>query len=383
MTVAWRERLRRGGLAALEICVLAALYYGSARLGLLQQLVRGQVTPVWPPSGIAVAALLMRGPRLWPGITLGAFLVNITLGPSVTAVLAIMAGNTLAPLCSYALLRRTGFREELDRLRDALALIFLGAFTGMLISATTGTAALALSGALSPDRFWPTWMVWWTGDAMGVLVVTPVLLVLRRARRPRGVPPVRWVEGLLLAGVAIGVGSLEASPTPLLFLAFPLLFWAAFRFQLTGAAPCALVVSTFAIIAAARRSGPFAGHDLLSNMITLQAFNGSAALTALLLAAILGERAQSQREIELACRQLADMVSKITADDHHPLLARGPTLTGVDAGRADGKAGTGDGEAATEDGAAGEGAGAGGEGAGAGGSRTEEHRTRQRSSPHP
>ncbi|MFF2202398.1 MASE1 domain-containing protein [Streptomyces sp. NPDC058145] len=338
MTVAWHERLRRGGLAALEVCVVAALYYGSARLGLLQQLVRGQVTPVWPPSGIAVAALLLRGPRLWPGITLGAFLVNITLGPSVPAVLAIVAGNTLAPLCSYALLRRTGFRKELDRLRDALALIFLGAFTGMLISATTGSAALVLSGALSLDRFWPTWSVWWTGDAMGVLVVTPVLLVLRRARWPSGVPPVRWVEGLLLAVAAIGVGFVETGRAPLLFLGFPLLFWAAFRFQLTGAAPCALAVSTFAILAAARRSGPFAGHDLVTNMITLQAFNGTAALTALLLSAILGERAQSQREIELACGQLADMVSKITTGDHHPLLTRGPTrTTGADAGEADGE----------------------------------------------
>ncbi|MGW2445071.1 MASE1 domain-containing protein [Streptomyces sp. NPDC001675] len=390
MTVAWRERLRRGGTAALEICVLAALYYGSARLGLLQQLVRGQVTPVWPPSGIAVAALLMRGPRVWPGITLGAFLVNITLGPSVPAVLAIMAGNTLAPLCSYALLRRTGFREELDRLRDALVLIFLGAFTGMLVSSTTGSAALVLSGAVSPDRFWSTWMVWWTGDATGVLVVTPVLLVLRRARRPRIGQPARWGEGLLLAGAAIAVGFLEASPTPLLFLAFPLLFWAAFRFQLTGAAPCALVVSTFAIIAAARRTGPFAGHDLVSNMITLQAFNGSAALTALLLAAFLGERAQSQREIEQACVQLAEMVSKITAGDHHPLLTRGPAATpGMDAGKSDGDVSPGGGEGRSADGHAavdgetGTAEGDAGEGAGAGEPRAEEPRTRQRPSPHP
>ncbi|MEU1709293.1 MASE1 domain-containing protein [Streptomyces sp. NPDC005706] len=404
MTVTRRERLRRGGLTALEVCVVAALYYGSARLGLLQQLVRGQVTPVWPPSGIAVAALLMRGPRVWPGIALGAFLVNITLGPSVPAVLAIVVGNTLAPLCSYALLRRTGFREELDRLRDALALIFLGAFTGMLISSTTGSASLVLSGALSPDRFWPTWTVWWTGDAMGVLVVTPVLLILCGGRLPRGVPPVRWAEGLLLAVAAISVGFAETGRVPLLFLGFPLLFWAAFRFGLMGAAPCALVMSTFAILAAARRSGPFAGHDLVTSMITLQAFNGSAALTALLLTAILGERAQSQREIELACRQLADMVSKIATGDHHPLLARGPTLTGVDAGRADGEAATGGGEAGTGDGgaatgdgeaapgdgraAAGDGEaatgdGEAGEGAGAGGSRAEEHRTRQRSSPHP
>lgn len=318
-----RERLGRGGLAAVEICATAALYFGSAKLGLLQQMVRGQVTPLWPPSGIAVASLLLRGPRVWPGIALGAFLVNVSLGPSLPAVLAIAAGNTLAPVCSCALLRRAGFRNELDRLRDTLTLIFLGAFTGMLVSATTGTGTLVLAGALGPGDFWPTWSVWWTGDAMGVLLVTPVLLVLRSARLPKDAPPSRWVEGLLLLAAAVGVGFLETSRTPLLFLGFPLLIWAAFRFQLAGAAPCALVVSTFAIVAAAERSGPFAGHDLLTDMITLQAFNGSTALTALLLSAVVSERNQTQYEIARACRQLAAMAAKIATGDHRPVRPDG------------------------------------------------------------
>ncbi|MFF4396219.1 MASE1 domain-containing protein [Streptomyces sp. NPDC001480] len=316
MTGAQRERLRRAGVAALDICVVAALYYGSAEMGLIQQLVRGQVTPLWPPTGIALASLLVRGIRVWPGIALGALLANVSLGPSVLGVLVIMAGNTLAPVCSYALLRRTGFRVELDRLRDALALIFLGAFAGMLVSSTTGSVTLALSGALNAGKFWSTWSVWWTGDAMGVLVVTPVLLVILAARRPKGAPLSRWVEGLLLVAATVCVGFVETGGTPLLFLGFPLLTWAAFRFQLAGAAPCALVVSTFAIVAAVRGTGPFAGHDLLSNMITLQAFNGSAALTALLLAAAVSERNQSQKEIARACGQLAEMVAKVATGAH-------------------------------------------------------------------
>ncbi|MFJ3306605.1 MASE1 domain-containing protein [Streptomyces sp. NPDC086549] len=323
MTVVRHTRLRRSGLVILEICVVAALYYGSARLGLLQQLVRGQVTPLWPPTGIAVASLLLRGPRVWPGIALGAFLVNVSLGPSAVAVLAIVAGNTLAPLCSYTLLRRTGFRIELDRLRDALALIFLGAFTGTLVSATTGSGTLALAGVLSAGDFWPTWSVWWTGDAMGVLLVTPVLLVLRSARWPRAAPVSRWVEGLLLLAATVCVGIVDTSSTPLLFLGFPLLIWAAFRFQLAGAAPCALAVSTFAIVAAARRSGPFAGHDLLTSMITLQAFNGSAALTALLVAAAVSERNETQKEIAQACRHLAELMARITAEGHLTLREGG------------------------------------------------------------
>ncbi|MGW2642368.1 MASE1 domain-containing protein [Streptomyces sp. NPDC001348] len=320
MAVARNERLRRDGVIVLEICAVAALYYGSAELGLLQQLVRGQVTPLWPPTGIAVASLLVLGLRVWPGIALGALLANVTLGPSVWAVLGIAAGNTLAPVCACLLLRRVGFRTELDRLRDTLALIFLGAFTGMLVSATMGSAALALSGVLSADRFWPTWSVWWTGDAMGVLLVTPVLLVLRSAHRPRDVPPSRWVEGLLLAVATVGVGVIQTGTTPLLFLCFPLLIWAAFRFQLAGAAPCALVVSTFAILAATKGAGPFAGHDLLSRMVTLQAFNGSAALTALVLAAAVTERNQAQKEIALACGQLAEMVTRMATKGGRPTL---------------------------------------------------------------
>ncbi|MFG3371269.1 MASE1 domain-containing protein [Streptomyces sp. NPDC090032] len=323
MTVARRERIRRGTVAVLEICVVAAVYYGAAKLGLLQQLVRGQVTPLWPPTGIAVASLLLRGPRVWPGIALGALLVNVSLGPSLPAVLAIMAGNTLAPVCSYALLRHAGFRIELSRLRDVLALIFLGAFTGMLVSATIGSGTLALAGVVGAGGFWPTWSVWWTGDAMGVLVVTPVLLVLRSARWPKEAPPSRWAEGFLLLAATASVGLLGTSNAPLMFLGFPLLIWAAFRFQLAGATPCALAVCTFTIVAAARGAGPFAGHDLLTNMITLQAFNGSSALTALLVAAAVSERNQAQKEISRACAYLAEMVAKISAGGFSPMLPVG------------------------------------------------------------
>src|SRR5690606_18845420 len=119
------------------------------------------------------------GLRLWPGIALGAFTVNTTIGSSLVAAPIITVGNTLAPLCAYLMLRRVGFRTEIDRRRDALALVFLGALIGMLISSTIGTSAMLLTGGISMDDFWPTWSVWWTGDAMGVLVVTPVLLTIR------------------------------------------------------------------------------------------------------------------------------------------------------------------------------------------------------------
>lgn len=310
-------------MTALQIGAVAALYYASGKLGLLQQLVRGQVTPLWPPTGIALAGLLLLGLRIWPGIALGAFLINISLGPSIPAVLAITTGNTLAPLCSYALLHRAGFRTQINRFQDALALVFLGGLTGMLISATVGSGTLRLAHVLPVGGFWPTWWVWWSGDAMGVLVVTPVLLVLRSAHRPKQAPPSRWQEGGLLVAATIGVGFLENAPAPLTFLAFPLLTWAAFRFQLAAAAPCALAVSTSAILAATRRTGPFAGHTLLTDMIALQAFNGAAAMTALLLSAVITERNEAQKKIEETCRRLAEMAARITPDAGGPSTLRG------------------------------------------------------------
>lgn len=302
-----------------RLAVVGVAYYVAAKVGLRLALVEGQVTPLWPPTGIALACLLLLGPRSWPGITLGALAVNAPIGPAPLPVLAIVAGNTLAPLCAYLLLRRAGFRTELNRLRDALALVFLGALAGMLISSTLGTAVLVLADALPASAFWPTWSVWWTGDAMGVLVVTPLLLAARRARLPRGVTPYRWLEAaaLLLATAAIMLVATRSAAS-LLFLVFPFLIWAALRFQLPGAAPCSLIVTVLAIQATAEGVGPFAGHSLLTRMVTLQAFNGSTTLTALLLAAIIAERDHTRRQIEQVCVQLAETVVRLTPGEREP-----------------------------------------------------------------
>ncbi|WP_433916417.1 MASE1 domain-containing protein [Streptomyces sp. NBC_01744] len=316
--VVTNQELRRRGAATLLVLAVAAVYFGAARLGLLEQLVRGQVTPLWPPTGIAVAGLLVFGLRIWPGVALGALLANAAIGPTPLTVLAIVVGNTLAPVCSYLLLRRAGFHDDLDRLRDALALVFLGALGGMLISATLGSSVLVLSGALPAGDFWRTWSVWWTGDAMGVLVVAPFLLVLRKARWPRGVALRRWAEAvaLTLGTLAAALLATAGTSASLLFLVFPFLIWAAFRFELAGAASCALGVSTLAILAAGHGVGPFAHKDLFTNMVTLQAFNGATALTALLLAAVITERNRTHGEIKRLCARLTDMVA---AMPDHPV----------------------------------------------------------------
>ncbi|MFC5213988.1 MASE1 domain-containing protein [Streptomyces coerulescens] len=317
-------RLRDYAAHALRLTLVTAAYYGSAKLGLEQQLVRGQVTPFWPPTGIALVALLMWGLRMWPGIALGAFVVNVTLGPSILPVLAIVAGNTIAPVCAFLMLRRVRFRPALDRLQDALALIFLGALGGMLISATIGTGVLVASEALTADDFWPTWSVWWTGDAMGVLVIAPLLLAARALRRPHDIPVLRWVEAAaLLVGTTVASVVATRSSLNLLFLAVPFLLWAAFRFQLPGAAPCALITSVVAITAGAEGVGPFSGQDLLAKMVILQAFNGTVALTSLLLSATIAERNHTVRALREACERLTEALSRLVPDqplNHHPAL---------------------------------------------------------------
>lgn len=289
-----------------QILGVAGAYYLVGHLGLMRQVVvdGAVVTPLWPPTGIALAAVLWLGPRVWPGIALGTLVTVSEIGDAFTlSRLAIMFGNTIAPLASYALLRRVGFRSELVRLRDGVCLVFLGAFAGMLISASIGSLTLLLDGKVPPGRFWLVWSSWWAGDAMGVLVVTPVLLVLRGVRWPR--PSDRWLEASVLAAVVV-VSSLIATRSSLsmIYLVFPVIIWAALRFQLPGSAPCALVVSVLAIIAGTDAVGPFAGHSLMEIMANLSVLNASVALTALLLGAVVAEHKNIRRETEYAVEEL-------------------------------------------------------------------------------
>lgn len=307
------ERNRRYLVAVLRVVGVAAVYCGSARLGLLRELtVHGAVvTPLWPPTGIALGCLLYFGLRVWPGIAVGSLVVVGMLGGTVTpSTLVVAAGNTLAPLCAYALLRRTGFRRELDRLRDGIVLVFLGAMAAMVISATAGTAMLVVDGKVPARNFWSVWAAWWAGDVMGVLVVVPVVLVLGRVRPPRLTD--RWAEALALSAVAV-VGALFATRSSLsmLYLVFPIVIWAALRFRLGGSAPCALLVSVLAVVAGTDGAGPFAGHTIVEVMINLAVLNGAVALTALLLAAMVTEQQYVRHRIERACEELAEVVDQL------------------------------------------------------------------------
>ncbi|MFD6863214.1 hypothetical protein F0345_24295 [Streptomyces rutgersensis] len=301
------------------ILAVGLAYYGAGRLGLLRQVVveGAVVTPLWLPSGVALAALFAFGPRIAPGITLGMLAVTSTISPVSTFSVVMAVGNTLAPLLSWYLLRLAGFRPSLERLRDGLALVFLGALGGMTVSAAVGTGTLLATGEIPWTHVWPVWAAWWAGDALGVLVVVPVLVVLIRPRLPRDV--LGWVEltGLFAVTAAFTLVAIY-SPLDLLFLVFPLLVWAALRFELTGSAPAALIVSVLAVTAAARQEGPFAGRTMGEVMLNLQAFNVSVALTGLLLSSLVTERRHVRERIEDACRELAEVVDTLAPSASRP-----------------------------------------------------------------
>ena len=310
------QDLRTPVVLALQTLAVAACYYTAGRLGLLRDLVveGAVVTPIWPPTGVAVACLLIFGLRCWPGIALGALFVIMSLTPLRPSALGVLLGNTAAPVVGYLLLRRAGFRSDLARLRDGLALVFLGAFTAMLVSATVGAGLLIVTGKLDWPGFWAVWLAWWVGDAMGVLIVTPVLLLLHRARWPFRLS--RWKEASGLAVIACCVvPPATHSPVSLLFLVYPLLIWAALRFQLAGSMLCALFASVMATVAATDRVGPFEQLSRVEVMIKLQAFNGAMALTALILSAVITEQRNTRRSVERACQELVEVLEHLTAGD--------------------------------------------------------------------
>ena len=299
---------------ALRLVAIAVAYYLGARLGLNLPLVGNDVTPLWPPTGIAVAALLVAGRSYWPAVAVAALAVNlpISAGPLAAAVTAV--GNTLAPVVAVTLLHRVGFRRQLDRQRDAMAIVFLGALASMLVSATIGSVTLVASGAVPMQHLPTTMAVWWTGDAMGVLVVAPFLLSLPLFWEQPRWPTRHWLEGAAILLATTGVVTVASwTELPILFLTLPVVGWAAWRLQLRGAAPAALIACLVATWSAATMAGPFEGMTLLAQMVTLQGFNACVALTSFFLAALVSERMAAAAALSDAAAELEARVEQRTA----------------------------------------------------------------------
>ncbi len=304
---------------AAKIVLVAGAYFATAKLGLQLASAHPSITAVWPPTGIALAALLIWGYRLWPGVALGAALANSFTGDAPpVAVVGITIGNTLEALVGAYLLRLARFRPSLDGVRDVLALVVLAAGVSTMVSATLGVTSLWIGDQIETTGELPSaWRVWWLGDMAGDLLVAPFLLVL--ASSPRlSLRPARLVEAGTILCTVVGVSLLTFSrDSPLTYLIFPPLIWAALRFRQLGATLSSLIVATIAVLFVEQDLGPFARSSLDDSLLLSQTFMGVAGTTALLLAAITSERRQAARDLRRARDRLEEKVEERTAEVEH------------------------------------------------------------------
>jgi PAS domain S-box-containing protein len=290
------------------VAILATVYFGAAKLGLTMAFVAEQVTAVWPPTGIALAALLLYGYRLWPGIALGALLANATANAPLAVAAGIAIGNTLEALVGAWLLRSMVRYPALGQVKDVLRLVVLAAGGSTMVSATIGATSLCLGGVKPWTAYPAMWSVWWLGDAMGNLVVAPLLLTWADWRRLSWRPR-RVVEaGALLLGLAAMSLLVFAGPTaffsfhPLAYTVFPFMIWAALRFGQPAATLTTFVASGMAIWGTVSGYGPFAATTTHQSLILVQVFMGVVSVTALILGAVTIEREQAKQ----AARQNRD-----------------------------------------------------------------------------
>ncbi len=295
-----------------EIIALFAIYFSTAKLGLSLDAVSRFATLIWLPAGIAAAALLLFGYRLWPGIIIGAFLVNLLNGAPLFVAAGIGIGDTLEALVCTYLLKRNGFSYSLDHLRDILLLVLLAMPLSAITGATIGVSSLFLGKVIAFSSYYLTWEAWWTGDMISILILTPFLLTW--SKWPRGKVSVkRSVEIGILTLLVLAVGLIvflglfhaDERSYPITYLVFPPLIWASLRFGQRGATSAMFALSILAIVGTIQALGSFPPGRLSMSLLLLQSFMGIIAVTSMILAAVMAER----RELEQRKDEFISMVS--------------------------------------------------------------------------
>jgi len=294
-----------------RLLLLTLAYFTAGWFGLKLPFIGTHITLVWLPTGIAVAALLRWGWTIWPGITLGAFLVTLSVGSPWYLAVAIAAGNTLGPILSGAWLKHAGFHQALDRQKDVGALV-VAAAAGMTVSASVGVASLSLAGMLPWDAAGFAILSWWLGDTIGVLLAAPFLLTLSRENLNRlnraGTELFCWVlASTFITWFVLLYDYQEIGHSlPLAFLTLPLVTWAGLRFGNTGAALAGLGFSVFAAWGTAIGHGGFILPDVRSSLLLLWVYMATTSLTGLLIAVLQAERLAVEKDLRASTDSLKD-----------------------------------------------------------------------------
>ena len=281
------------------------VYFLAARLSFGLAFVNQSATPVWPPTGITLAAILLIGYDVWPAIFAGAFFANLATAGTIATSLAIAGGNTLEGLVAAYLVHRYAHgARALDRAEDVVKLSVFAAVVSTMVSATIGVTALALSGLAHWSDYGAIWFTWWMGDSVGDLALAPAILLWS------SYPRVDWKRGQILeaAGLLAGLGLVALivfsgfSPTatrnyPLEFLCTPLMLWVAYRFGPRETATSIVGLSAAAIWGTLHGHGPFVRDSQNMSLLLLQAFVGVSVVMSLVLAALASERRQSEMQL--------------------------------------------------------------------------------------
>jgi diguanylate cyclase (GGDEF)-like protein len=300
------ERRLRYSVRLAAIGLLVPVYYVSGKLGLKLAFVNTSISPVWPAAGIAVAALLLLGTEVWPAIFIGAFLVNLTTAGTVATSLGIAVGNTLEALAAVYLVNRFARgRHAFDRTQDILKFTLLAGGLSACVGAIFGVTSLSLGGYAQWTYYRAMWWTWWQGDAIGVIIVTPLLVLWSGTPRPRWnldqIAEAASLVSLLVAVSLIIFGGLFSSivrDEPVEFLCIPFLIWAAFRFGQREAATALGILASLAIWGTMRGAGPFVRPSHNESLLLLQAFMGVVVVMTLVLAAEVAERKRSMEKIQ-------------------------------------------------------------------------------------
>lgn len=312
------------------VLLLALAYFVLAKLGLRLAFVQANASPIWAPAGLALAALVAGGVRLWPGVLIGAWLANLTTpGTPGLAALLIAAGNTLAAAGAALVLPRAGFDPALRRFRDILVLLEVGVVLDPVVSATNGTVQLVLSGAAPAGAWRDIWLVWFSGDAIGILLLAPLLLSWWTRRRRTGYVPAS-AEAFALVACVLGccwlvfwqdVSGSRLGPS-LAFAVFPFGAWGAVRFGVRGVTLVSFLIGLGSVLGTVLNSGPFAAAGLHHQLFQFQLFLLMLAASGLLLAGLAEERVHAGKELARAKERAEDadrMKSAFLASMSHEL----------------------------------------------------------------
>jgi PAS domain S-box-containing protein len=295
--------MKRSQLAPIGLSlVVAIIYFAGAELGLSLASVHENVTAVWPPTGIAIASLLIFGRRVWPGIFLGALAANVLTHLPIGSAIGIATGNTLEAVVAYSLLQRSKqWHNSFDSVREVLTFLVYAAVLAPLISTTIGSVSICFGDPNRWSDFWYLWLTWWMGDGFGALIVSPLLLswsATRKINREDG-PEIGGLFVLLIIIVLVVFAGWFPGPVktyPLAYLSLPCLLWAALRFDQRIVTSALVLLAGVALWGAKNGYGPFVQPSRNASLLLLISFVGTASLMTLLVAAVMTERKRAEAE---------------------------------------------------------------------------------------